>query len=329
MFSTACISLLTLAIGSSNTQPPSSNDPAFKTFSAWIGDVNGDGHPDLAKSDAFNLDDGFVEIRSGFNNSLIRTFTSPESHLAFGIAILQSPDMDGDNVSDIAIGSLVSDDAESFVGVIHVYSTSSGKEICHIKSLDTATISLGDVKVLGDVNEDKQVNESDLFLWIAASQSPQTGNDPLTYDLNKDGTIDGSDMIELLERLGFSSSAAAETTLVNLVNTGQLLVAESAWSGNETAGDQPVAAFGLIGCLWCTIKCGAELKEAADCGERYQNHIKNVCGPLADQGKYFEYSQCLDDARLNIQAGCIDEVAEGAGECAKCVRKCAPRPSVS
>jgi len=44
--------------------------------------------------------------------------------------------------------------------------------------------------------------------------------------------------------------------------------------------------------------------------------------------KYFEYSECLDDARLNFLPKCLQDVAGGAGDCAKCVAKCGPKPSV-
>lgn len=320
------VGCLALVLGGS-TQAQTTQGPLFETFSSWIGDVDGDAVSDYAVSDPFNGAAGNVTIYSGATNSALLVFTAPPGELNFGMSIVPSCDMDRDGVPDIGIAAILPEPAGDEKGIIHVYSSVTAKELAYIKELDAANISPGDVKVLGDLDGNKQVDDTDLLLWLASMADGGTVTDPLQLDLNKDGTIDAQDVLELFDRLGYVSDQQCELAFVDWLNTGGLIVEDPTWPGTWLPGEYQPAQMGFVGCAWCMIKCGKHLKKAADCGEQYRNHIRTVCDPLADQGLYFEYSQCLDDARLNFLPNCLNDIANAAGNCGKCVTKCGPKPS--
>jgi hypothetical protein len=329
----------------------SQSQPAqlFQTLSVLIGDINADGYPDFALSDPFNGPQGRVELRSGSTGAVLRTFESPAGESSFGGSTFPSCDMDGDGVADVAIASILPKQAGEEKGIVRVYSSTTGKELAYIKELNAANIAYTDLKVIGDPNNDKIIDETDLLLTINTVQRNKTlthslqsyqlqadqlqidsfETDPLQVDLNKDGAVDAQDIFELIGKLGQVSPAQCEMALVNLLNAAGEQMQDPNWQWTENPQGQSAQAMiaGPFGCVWCFIKCGRSINKAKNCGELYRAHVRDVCEPLADKGLIFEYSQCLDDARFNILLNCVGLVARAAGECGPCVTKCGPQPS--
>lgn len=310
--------------------PPPLPEPALRSFSSYVDDVNGDGVPDIAVAEPFHPDGGQVTLVCGSSDAMLHQFNVPHGEQNFGMAIFPSCDLDGDGIGDIAIGSLVpsTSEDEDHRGVIRVYSTASGKELAYILEIHGAGIVLADLRHVGDLNDDKTIDGADIALWSSSVLGGSPITEAMHLDLNRDGLMDGADLVELVARIGAVGDAGCEQALIDWLNTGGLITEDPTWEGTGIGEEYQPVQMGFLGCAWCLIKCGKSIKEAADCGNQYQDHIKNVCGPLADQGKYFEYSECLDDARLNFLPKCLQDVAGGAGDCAKCVAKCGPKPSV-
>jgi hypothetical protein len=292
-----------------------------------VGDIDGDGVADYAVADPYNQAPARVTIYSGAGHMMLREFTAPPGEISFGLAIFPTCDMDQDGIGDNGIGAILPDPVGDEKGIVHVYSTVSGKEIAYIKELDAANINPEDVKVLGDLNQDKRIDEIDLLMWIASINNPDPLTDPMQLDLNKDGRVDGLDVLDLFERLGFVGSQQCELSIVNWLNTGGLIVGDPEWPGWLIPHEFQPTQMGIIGCAWCAWTCGKHLTDAAECGDKYRERRRTVCDPLADAGDYFRYSQCLDDLRLNFLPQCLKDIADAAGECGKCVTKCGPQPS--
>ncbi|TFH20935.1 MAG: hypothetical protein E4H03_11410, partial [Myxococcales bacterium] len=88
----------------------SQSEGAFGSAVAGIGDVNGDGWPDVVVSGVNERADktvrpGRVHVHSGRNGDLISTTAGEQGGELFGGAIAAVPDVDGDLVDDVVIGS--------------------------------------------------------------------------------------------------------------------------------------------------------------------------------------------------------------------------------
>lgn len=305
----------------------SQSQPAqlFETLSVLIGDINGDGQADYALSDPYNGPTGRVELRSGSTGAVLRIFESPPGESSFGGSTFPSCDMDGDGVPDVAIASILPEQAGEHKGIVRVYSSTTGKELAYIKELNAANIAYADVKVIGDPNNDKIIDERDLVLTINTVQGNQTASDPLQVDLNKDGVVDAQDIFELIGKLGQVSPQQCEVALVNLINAAGEQMQDPNWQWTQDPQGQPAQAMmaGPVGCLWCFIKCGKWLMEAADCADKLKAALES-CYDWQIYKTYEAQAECVEKTRRTFLPNCIRDVARTAGECSKCVTKCAP-----
>jgi hypothetical protein len=130
---------------------------------AAVGDLNGDGTPDIAVADRSAriqsfASSGAVHILSGADGTLLRTYLgSPASSQSFGssLAVL---DADGDGIPDLAVGSPGQAGPSGFgAGAVRVYSGADGSLISQIigpaqSQLGASLANAGDQN--GDGTED-------------------------------------------------------------------------------------------------------------------------------------------------------------------------------
>ena len=115
------------------TSAPYASD-GIRAWSAFtpVGDVDGDGHAELAISIASlnKLDDGGVRLLSGKDGREIWSVKSPADEPTFGIALAPHPDFDGDGVVDLLVGSpLGVNSHKKRSGSVRVYSCKTGREL--------------------------------------------------------------------------------------------------------------------------------------------------------------------------------------------------------
>jgi hypothetical protein len=133
---------------------PSSGQLGF----AWIdsvGDVNGDGRPDIFASDINdNANRGRGHLISGADGVTIRTFTGTQNAEFFGIARHGGRDANGDGVPDLFIAGYHHGEGATLAGKAYVYSGASGALLRTMTST-VVNETLGyDAVQLGDVDGD-------------------------------------------------------------------------------------------------------------------------------------------------------------------------------
>jgi hypothetical protein len=132
------------------------NDDFFGIRVCGIGDVNADGHGDIAAGAVQWLSNGtgYVKILSGFDGSLIHHISGNSPGDQFGYAVDGTGDVDGDMVGDIVVGAWWGTGTLLAQGMVGVYSGATGNPI-HIFWGDDAQDHLGSrVAGAGDVDGD-------------------------------------------------------------------------------------------------------------------------------------------------------------------------------
>ena len=107
---------------------------------ALVGDMNGDGYPDVLvgapDEDASGVDEsGRVYVYSGRNGNLIRTHVSPSPEIVgwYGEVVLVFPDINGDGLADYAIAA--PNQGSGMEGDLYVYAGSNAALIYHLDGL--------------------------------------------------------------------------------------------------------------------------------------------------------------------------------------------------
>jgi hypothetical protein len=108
----------------------------FGDQAAFLTDVNGDAIPDLAvsspRSDDFGPDAGKITVHSGANGAILYTIAPPSWCPNFGSgsetgSMVAVPDMDGDMISDLAVGCYAAIDPQgNATGAVAFFSGSNG-----------------------------------------------------------------------------------------------------------------------------------------------------------------------------------------------------------
>lgn len=158
------------------TSPQPTSNSGWAT--AALGDVDGDGLPDLAIGaptwrDSNNVVVGRVQIRAGSNGALIRTHLGENTNAfgtdGFGAELVALDDVDGDGVRDYAIGA--GGFGKNNEGRVYVHSGATGVELARHDGArgDFAGTLLASG---GDLDRD---GRGDLLLGLPLSGGTQSG----------------------------------------------------------------------------------------------------------------------------------------------------------
>lgn len=129
---------------------------------ALIGDINGDGTPDLlvgaefANSSGFTRN-GFVYAYSGSTGVLLHQFHGTASHQNFGGEVASAGDIDSDGFDDILIGSPEADPASvDGAGMIDIFSGAGGPlvNLLHIDGTVDSGYFGSSIATCGDIDAD-------------------------------------------------------------------------------------------------------------------------------------------------------------------------------
>ncbi|NUQ67955.1 MAG: hypothetical protein HUU18_06715 [Phycisphaerales bacterium] len=299
------------------------------SLASSIGDINNDGTGDLGIAH-WDSNGHFVqvEVRSGTDHALLLVLFPSITETMFGAAIMPAGDFNADGVNDLAVASVIPLGAhDDGVGIVRVYSGATGIEIAYIKEIPGAAIAPEHFKLLGDQDGNKIIDMNDVLLLLANIASGTT-DDPYDLDVNKDGVVDIVDAIELMDRIGIASAPSAEASLVMLIQTGEWMIDDPAWPGIDTPAQFQPVQMGLAGCAWCSIKCASSWKKAAENCVGVRDRIWAECEALFPNTCSLEFHECLETRERPALESCVDQAAGVTAKCAKCIKKCMPRPSV-
>ncbi len=151
--------------------PDEAENTLFGAAVAGVGDVDGDGTPDLLvgapdQTVDGNASQGQAFVLSGFDGSLLHTLNNPtpQADARFGAAVAGVGDVNGDNIPDLLVGADEQDvDGNNSQGQAFVFSGADGS-LLHTLNNPTpqASASFGAaVAGVGDVNGD---DRSDLLV---------------------------------------------------------------------------------------------------------------------------------------------------------------------
>lgn len=127
------------------------NSTDFGSAIAGLGDVNGDGIPDLAIGAESALDArGEVTVHSGADGTLLYSRHGTTSRY-FGNSLAALPDLDGDGVSELLVGARGS---PTFLGAAFVLSGATGDRILRFDGSYAEDRFGASVALLGDVDGD-------------------------------------------------------------------------------------------------------------------------------------------------------------------------------
>ncbi len=141
------------------TIPNPPQEARFGGRLAGLGDVNGDGIPDLAINSTTHVGtlggiQGAVYCHSGANGVLLWLAEGPEIQSQFGTWISRMDDLDGDGVDELLVGAKHTDGAWVDAGQVQVLSGATGQKLLTIEGTADRQ-NLGDmVGPIGDVDLD-------------------------------------------------------------------------------------------------------------------------------------------------------------------------------
>ena len=125
---------------------------------AAAGDVDADGYADVIVggpfADSSSTDAGVAHVYSGKTGALLHAFAGASANDQFGWSVAGVGDVDGDGMTDLAVGAPMEDGNGSDAGAAHVFSGGSGAALWGVSG-DGAGDHLGwSVAAAGDVDGD-------------------------------------------------------------------------------------------------------------------------------------------------------------------------------
>lgn len=158
---TAAVAMASQALGQIPTHHHFHGTTAGSNFGISVsgaGDVNGDGHADVivGATDGSGVSPfvGTASVYSGFDGSLLHTFTNGHPGSAFGAAVSGAGDVDDDGYDDLVVGARYDSTNGTFAGAVYVYSGFDGSLIHDFYGAATGDRLGVSVNGAGDVNSD-------------------------------------------------------------------------------------------------------------------------------------------------------------------------------
>lgn len=180
-------------------------DATVDPFRVQICDINADAvtdHVIAAPGEAF-LSNGVVQVYSGSSHALIATLTSGVGESLFGIAVSATADMDFDGRPDLAVAGVQMANGEPDQLIMHFYASSSWKELAFVKESFEEFANDTQVVIVGDADASGAVDLIDAVV-IAQASAGAIGIE----DINRDGSVDTTDVFEAVDRaLAFDAAA--------------------------------------------------------------------------------------------------------------------------
>lgn len=173
----------------------------FGYATSFIGDLNGDGIPDVAVGVPLSSEEGSlgrVDIYSGADGSLLHTLYG-QSGDTFGLRVEPHADVNGDGIPDVFVAAHFSDQRRNVYEIEYVFSGADGA------LLSVQADSVGRlVKLASDVDGDGVVTPLDVSIVAEQIGVILEDGDLNPADVDADGHVDIADMVAVIEDLGES-----------------------------------------------------------------------------------------------------------------------------
>ena len=184
-----------------------------------LGDLNGDGYPDLAVGVSGDFS-GSIEILENNGNGLFSTMTSLPASI--DVAAIQVGDLNGDGMRDLAAADRIGD-------TISTYENLGAGQFGTRATIDVAPnpyyMRLGDFAGNGLCDDIAIPNSESNQVTVLISQAVAA----CLADMSGDGTVDAADLAELLGAWGPNPGHPADFNGDGVVNAADLAQLLGAW----------------------------------------------------------------------------------------------------
>lgn len=142
--------------------PPDTVPSFFGGTFGWqvsaVGDINLDGYPDVlighSSADGGFANAGEIQVRSGFDGSLLLTIAGTATNQGLGSALARGGDLDQDGFDDILDANFADSTAAMNAGVVRAFSGKTGAPLWSAFGTHVTELFGADMAAIADVNGD-------------------------------------------------------------------------------------------------------------------------------------------------------------------------------